>query len=107
MTGKLAELSLKETMNRYPHITMHIMAESLGYAAPSCAANILKDAREGRKNHCEWIYSGYSGDAGAAVRDAIKHRHTHQGFIAEYKLSLALVRRALGSGDEPDLGSWF
>jgi uncharacterized protein (DUF433 family) len=57
MTKKIKELSLQETMERYPRITAHIIAESLGYATPSCAARILKDAREGKKNYCEWIYS--------------------------------------------------
>ncbi len=50
MDRKIRELSVEETMRRYPLITAHIIAESLGYAPPSRAARILKDAREGRKN---------------------------------------------------------
>jgi len=34
-----------KTMKRYPCITAHIIAESLGYATPSCAARILKDEK--------------------------------------------------------------
>ena len=56
---KARELSIKEIMMHYLRITAHIIAESLGYAAPTCAAQILKDAIEGRKNYCEWIYSCY------------------------------------------------
>jgi hypothetical protein len=101
------ELSLKETMKTYPRITAHIIAESLGYATPSCAARILKDASEGRKNYCEWIYSCYDGDPLSAVKNAIRNRHTHKGFMADYGTALGLVRRAIETGDEPDFASWF
>ena len=74
MTGKIKELSLQETMERYPRITAHIIAESLGYATPSRAARILKDAREGRENYCEWIYSCYDRNPLRAVQNAIKNR---------------------------------
>ena len=107
MYKRIKELSLKETMKRYPRITAHIIAQSLGYATPSCAARILKDAREGRENCCEWIYSCYSKDPLPAVRDSIRNRHHHRGFMAEYKLAYALVRRAIETGDEPLFASWF
>lgn len=57
------ELSIKNTMKKFPRITAHIIAESLGNGTPSRAASILRDAIEGEKNYCEWIYSCYSGDA--------------------------------------------
>jgi len=101
------ELSVKETMKRYPRITAHIIAESLGYATPSMAARILKDAREGRKNYCEWITACYGGDLLPAVKDAIRNRHNHKGYMAEYKLAYALVKRAIETGEEPLLASWF
>jgi hypothetical protein len=101
------ELSREDVMKKYPRITAHVIAESLGYATPSCAAAILKDAREGRENYCEWIYSCYGGDPLSAVRNAIKHRHTHRGFMAEYKLAKKLVDRAIETGEEPLFGSWF
>jgi len=100
-------LSVEETMKRYPRLTAHVIAESLGYAAPSRAAAIVRDAREGRKNYCEWIDACYAGDPLPAVKNAIRSRHTHRGFMAEYKLALALVRRALKTGDEPVFASWF
>lgn len=94
-------------MRRYPRLTAHVIAESLGYATPSRAAAIVRDAREGRKNYCEWIDACYNGDPLPAVKNAIRSRHTHRGFMAEYKLALALVRRALETGDEPVFASWF
>jgi hypothetical protein len=101
------ELTIKETMKKYPRITAHIIAESLGYATPSCASHILKDAREGRKNYCEWIYSCYGGDPLPAVKNAIRNRHYHKGYMAEYKLAYALVRRAIETDEEPEFASWF
>ena len=107
MYKKVKELSVRETMEKYPRITAHIIAESLGYATPSCAARILKDAREGRENYCEWIYSCYDRNPLRAVQDSIKNRHYHKGFMAEYKRAYALVKRAIETGEEPLLGSWF
>lgn len=107
MYEKVKELSIRETMKRYPRITAHVIAESLGYATPSRAARILKDAREGRENHCEWIYSCYDKNPLRAVRDSIKRRHHHKGFMAEYRQAYALVKRAIETGEEPLLASWF
>jgi hypothetical protein len=100
-------LDTDEVMRRYPRLTAHIIAESLGYATPICAARILEDARKRRNNYCEWIYSCYGGDPLPAVRNAIRNRHYHEGFMAEYKLALALVRHAIDTGNEPLFGSWF
>jgi len=101
------DLSIKEVMARYPRITAHIIAESLGYATPSCAASILRDAIQGKENWCEWIYSCYDRDPKKAVRNAIRNRHTHDGFMAEYKLALALVKHAIEKNEEPLFASWF
>jgi hypothetical protein len=94
-------------MRRYPRIVAHIIAESLGYATPSCAARILMDAKEGRENWCEWIFACYERDPKKAVALAIKTRHTHHGFMAEYKQARALVEQAMETGDEPIFASWF
>jgi hypothetical protein len=96
-----------DVMKKYPCITAHIIAESLGYATPSCAAGILSDAREGKENCCEWIYSCYGRDPMKAVQDSIRNRHHHKGYMAEYKLALALVMRAIEKNDEPIFASWF
>ena len=97
----------EEVMRRYPRITAHIIAESLGYATPSRAAAILRDAKYGQENWCEWIYSCYDRNAMHAVQNSIRHRHNHKGYMAEYRLAKALVDRALKSGDEPIFASWF
>ena len=97
----------QEIMRRYPRITAHIIAESLGYATPTKAALILRDAKNRQENWCEWIYSCYNKDAFAAVRGAIRNRHRHNGYMSEYKLAKALVNRAIQSGDEPIFASWF
>lgn len=107
MYKKVKELSVSDTMEKYPRITAHIIAESLGYATPSCAARILKDAREGRENYCEWVYSCYTTDPEKAVKDAIRNRHYHTGLMADYKRALGLVKRSIETGQEPLLGSWF
>lgn len=107
MYKKVKELSVRDTMEKYPRITAHIIAESLGYATPTCAARILKDARESRENYCEWIYSCYDKNPLHAVQDSIRNRHQHRGFMAEYKRAYALVKRAIGTGDEPLFASWF
>lgn len=107
MKRKIKELSTRETMKRYPRITAHVIAESLGYATPTCAARILKDAREGRENYCEWIYSCYGKDPLEAVQGSIQRRHYHKGFMSDYKRAYALVRHSIETGNEPLLGSWF
>lgn len=107
MKGERGELSAKDVMKRYPRITAHIIAESLGYATPSCAAGILRDAIRGKENYCEWIYSCYDANPKKAVQNAIRNRHHHEGFMAEYKLALALVKKAMETGDEPLFASWF
>jgi hypothetical protein len=107
MNSEAKELSVQETMKKYPLITAHIIAESLGYATPTVAARILKDAREGRQNYCEWIDACYGCDALKAVQDSIRYRHNHNGFMAEFKYAKALVERSIKDGQEPELASWF
>ena len=73
---KVNELPAREIMERYPRITAHIIAESLGYATPTCAARILKDAMEGKENHCEWIYSCYNKNLFKLFRIRLKEGTT-------------------------------
>ena len=99
--------SVQEIMKRYPRVTAHVICHSLGYATPSCAASIVRDAKYRQENWCEWIYSCYDRDPLPAVRRAIRGRHHHKGFMSEYKLAKALVDRAIETGEEPMLASWF
>ena len=96
-----------EFMRRYPCVTAHIMAESLGYAPPTRAAQIGLDGLHGRENWCEWVYSCYDRNARACLERVIRSRHYHKGYMAEYKLAKKLVHRALESGEEPMFASWF
>lgn len=97
----------RDFLARYPRICAHIIAESLGYATPLCAASILKDATEDRENWCEWIYSCYARDPKPAVRRSIEGRHGHRGYMAEYQNALQIVRHQLETGDGPAFASWF
>ena len=56
---------------RYPRITAHIIAESLGYATPESAARIGLDGLYERENCCEYIYSCYDRNARACLQRAI------------------------------------
>jgi len=100
-------VSNEDYLARYPRICAHIIAESLGYATPLCAAGILRDAKEGMENWCEWVYSCYERDPKPVVRDSIQRRHHHEGYMASYALALQIVRRQLDSGEGPTLASWF
>ncbi len=97
----------EDYLKRYPRICAHIISESLGYAVPRVAGIILKDADAREENWCEWIYSCYNRDPSLAVEGAIRNRHTHKGYMAEYARAKALVDRCNDSGDEPLLASWF
>ncbi len=94
-------------LRRYPRICAHIICDSLGYAAPTTAAKILMHAHRQEPDYCEWIASCYRGDARRAVEDAIRHRHNHRGYMAEFDLAIRLVQRATETGEEPVFGSWF
>ncbi len=97
----------QDFLKRYPRICAHIIAESLGYALPVLAARILRDAKENRKNYCEWIDACHRGDPKPAVRSAIANRHHHTGYMASYELALRIVRHELDTGESPLLASWF
>lgn len=103
----VAEMSVQQVMTRWPRITAHIIAESLGYATPEKAAWILKDAALNQPNYCEWIDACFKGDARKAVVGAIRKRHLHQGYMASYPQALAIVRHVNQGNQGPTLASWF
>ena len=97
----------EQFMQRYPAVTAHIIAESLGYATPMRAARIGLDGLHGRENYCEYIAACYGGNARACLERSIRSRHYHKGYMAEYKLARKLVDHYLETGDEPMFASWF
>jgi hypothetical protein len=96
-----------EFMRRYPCVTAHIIAESLGYATPRAAARIGLDGLNDGDNWCELIYSCYDRNAREALQNSIIRRHFHKGPMAEYKLAKALVDRAIEEDKHPLFASWF
>lgn len=95
-------------LRTYPHICSAIIAFSLGYATPTCAARILKDAHEREENWCEWVYSCYNKNPLPAVRMAIKTRHNLKGYMADYRVARRIVDETLKDRkNEPKFASWF
>ncbi|MBK8099828.1 MAG: hypothetical protein IPK26_22210 [Planctomycetes bacterium] len=101
------DASADQYLRRYPRAVSHIICESLGYATPQLAAMILRDAKAGRENWCEWLDACYRRDARRALRDAIRHRHNHCGYMADFRQAYAIVRRAIDDGQHPLFASWF
>lgn len=108
MTRRQLETA-SDYMRAYPNICSAIIAHSLGYATPSCAAQILRDAKEGRENWCEWLDACYGHDARRCVSDAVRapYRWSQTGYMADRKTARALVDRAIADGTEPIFASWF
>ena len=94
-------------MRAYPRLTSHLICHSLGYALPTVAASIVQAAHERKLHYCEWIDACYNGAPVPAVHQAITGRHHHHGYMADYAMAKALVDRAIASGQEPELASWF
>jgi hypothetical protein len=99
--------SIEEYLRRYERTCATIIAFSLGYATPQCAANILRDAHRRQQNYSEWIYECYRADPLPAVQAAIQSRRALKGYMADYQAALAIVRRANQTGDHPNFASWF
>lgn len=100
-------LATQDVMRRFPRIVAHIIAESLGYATPTCAARILHRAMEHQEDWCEWVYTCYGRNARKCVAWAVRNRRLHKGYMAEYRRARALVEQAIATRREPELASWF
>ena len=103
----LADLRPREALKRWPRLCAHVICHSLGYATPSRAADIVLAAARRERHYCEWIDACYGGDALPAVQGAIRGRHSHHGYMAEYRLARALVEQAIAEGDPCVFASWF
>jgi hypothetical protein len=106
-TVEFSKMSYEAVIRRFPRLVGHIIAHSLGYATPSCAAGIIRDAKTTGENWCEWCYSCYRCDAKALIRHAISCRHGHNGYMGSYIKARAIVEAQVAGGGEPLLASWF
>jgi len=98
-----------EALKRWPRLCAHVIAESLGYASPRLAAQIVNAVHTGehRQAICEWICACFGGDPVKAVQTAIRNRHYHKGFMSSYQAARKLVELAVERQVEPLFGSWF
>lgn len=103
----IAEMRPDDALRRWPRLCAHVICHSLGYATPTRAADIVLAAARRRPHFCEWIDACYAGDPLPAVQAAIQGRHTHRGYMAEYRVARALVEQAIHDGDHCVFASWF
>lgn len=111
------KLTPKQIMSKYPRITAHLIAESLGYFTPTSAANAIIRAKNKEAYFCEWyshcaMLHGDSSKENVAkvtqdqLKNAIRNRHYHTGYMASYKQARRIVDQALVN-NEPIFASWF
>ena len=90
----------REVLQRYPALTAHLVCHSLGYFSPEAAANMILDHIKGRSPACEWYMSMATKDRSLAqinrdtIDRAIRMRHSHQGYMADYRTARRLVEAA-------------
>lgn len=101
------KMTANEIMRRFPNLVAHLICESLGYATPTHAAQILKRAIVGDPDYCEWIDACHRNDPTRPVRFAMQGRHGHKGYMADYRHARLLVYNALEHDWEPVFASWF
>ena len=102
-----------EVMERYPALTAHLICHSLGYFSPQGAAHAILDHIRGRSPANEWYMSMASKERPLAqvnrdtIKKAIQMRHSHRGFMADYRTARALIQGAL-NGPPTNIpgGSW-
>ena len=109
-----ANLSTEDALRRWPRLTAHLIAESLGYFTPEGAANALLLFKRGQENWCDWFLHMASVGrkrirqvAVETLRRAIRGRAFHHGYMASYELALKIVRRRNATGTGPVFASWF
>ncbi len=106
--------SRDDVLHRFPRLVAHLICESLGYFTPEGAAGAILDVKQHRPTWCEWyVHMASVGkrpveDVGLRTLErAIRGRHMHRGFMAEYRQARLLVERVRQTGDWPLFASWF
>ncbi len=106
-------VTAEDVLRRYPRLVAHLICESLGYFSPDAAANAIAHAKRAEPFACEWYLHMAGADrslveiARRVLERAIRGRHRHRGYMAEYRHALALVRQRVRTGDGPLLASWM
>lgn len=112
MMGKVR--SKEDVLRRWPRLTAHLVAESLGYFTPRDAAAAVLAYKYRRPFNCEWYFHIQRYSPGATLEDigeaviekSIRRRHHHNGFMNNYRVAKAIVNESI-MGKEPVLASWF
>jgi len=97
----------EEILHRWPRLVAHLICQSLGYFTPWAAANCIADHKNGEPNWCEYVAHCYSGNPKPPLEAAIRGRRTHRGYMADYRLALAIVERVRAGDPGPMFASWF
>ena len=105
----------KEVLECYPRLVAHLICGSLGYFTPGAAANAILHHIQGEPNWCEWYtHMAQSWDSAKllevgrhALEDAVRGRHHHHGYMAEYLQARELVEHVRQGGQGPVFASWF
>lgn len=103
-----------DILKRYPWLVSHLICESLGYFTPEGAAGAILAVIRNQPCACEWyLHMASVGkkpleEIGRdTLRHAIRSRHQHRGFMAEYTHARALVDRLVKTGQSPLFASWM
>jgi hypothetical protein len=107
--------SVEEVIVRYPRLTAHLIAESLGYFTPRSAANAILRHIQGHSFCCEWyVHCAQSYDEQKvievgikAIRLSFRNRKYHTGYMASYTQAKAITDSVKKGGPDPVLASWF
>lgn len=114
-------MNQRDALKRYPRIIAHMICESLGYFTVLSAANALLAYIEKKPYYCEW-YDHMAGFQKTGtynermqhitqrtVKDAIRNRKGHHGYMAEYKNAIMLIKAELEREGVTSqmLASWF
>lgn len=122
--ASVRELTPADVIRRWPRITAHLIAHSLGYFTPESAGMAIARFKRDDRYGCEWYHhiacqlaeQHPEMDLDARVREAARRalrgaiafrRQHHRGTMASYEHAIALVRRVRDGGTEPLLASWF
>ena len=104
--------TVEQFLRRYPILTAHLVCHFLSYFSPPAAARAILDHIKGRTNACEWYRHMASNGQNLkeinreAIAQALRHRHTHKGYMAHYQIAKTLVHRHPDHQETTPLMAW-